>query len=120
MINKINRRSKKFRIIGTGIERKKLYYNEIIYIYKIKEAKYVCFVTREGEYRERITMEKLLKELDDNEFVAIERGYVVNLQHISRIVGNSLYLNQDKQVSISRARIPEVKKKILKYWREQE
>lgn len=120
LFDKINKKSKKFRIVGTGTERKKIYYQDIVYLYKMKGSKYVCFVTVDREYRERISMENLLKEIDDNKFVTVERGYVVNLQHIMRIAGNILYLDQNNQISISRVRVPEVKQRLLQYWREQD
>lgn len=119
LLDKINKKSKRYRIVGTGAEYKQIYYSDIIYIYKLKATKYVCYVTKDGEYRERISIENLIKEINDNNFITVERGYIVNLQHISRIAGNILYLEQDNQVSISRARIPEVKQRLLQYWREE-
>lgn len=119
LLDKLNKKSEKYRVVGTGAECKQIYYSDIIYIYKLKGTKYVCYVTREGEYRERISMEKLFKEINDNHFMIVERGYMVNLEHISGIVGNVLHLEQNNQISISRVRIPEVKQRILQYWREQ-
>lgn len=119
LFDKLNKRSRRYRIIGIGAEYKQIYYSDIIYIYKLKATKYVCYVTKDGEYRERISIENLVKEINDNNFITVERGYIVNLQHISRIAGNILYLEQDNQVSISRVRIPEVKQRLLQYWREE-
>ena len=118
LLEKVRIQRKQYRMIGTSSELERIYYRDIIYIYKIKASKYVCFVTTKGEFKERIAIEKLYQELKSKEFVLVERSYIVNMKHICKISGDTIYLEQDKQVQISKIRIPEVKRAINEYWRE--
>ena len=70
------------------------------------------------EFKERIAIEKLYQELESKEFVLVERSYIVNMKHICKISGDTIYLEQDKQVQISKVRMAEVKRTINEYWRE--
>lgn len=105
-----------FRIVGNGIERVKIPYRDIIYLYKSKGAKYVNYVTEDGIFRERISLDALLKELNHQIFIPVERGYVVNMKHICRISGDTLYLEKGYEVQISRARLAKVKQEISRCW----
>lgn len=118
LLEKVRMQRKQYRMIGTSSELERIYYRDIIYIYKIKASKYVCFVTTKGEFKERIAIEKLYQELESKEFVLVERSYIVNMKHICKISGDTIYLEQDKQVQISKIRMPEVKRAINEYWRE--
>lgn len=117
IVRKIQLEREKYRIIKTNNDIRKLFYKDIIYIKKMKSAKYVQYFTVCGVYRERITLEKVIEEINDNNFVLIERGYVVNIKHIIRMNGNTIYLNNGEEVVISRARFQEVKKIISIQWR---
>lgn len=118
LIDKIGRQNKKFRMVGTNSEKSKIYFRDIIYIYKSKGAKYVNFVTMDGEYRERIGIEQVYQELDSKEFVLVDRGCIVNMKHICKLSGDTIYLEKDYEVQVSRAKLPEVKQEIHHYWRE--
>lgn len=74
------------------------------------------YVTEEGIFRERISLESLLKELDSKIFIPVERGYVVNMKRICRISGDTLYLEKGYQVQVSRARLTMVKQEITRCW----
>ena len=102
--------------MGSGAEKVKIPYRDIIYLYKSKGAKYVNYVTDDGIRRERISMESVLKELDPGIFVPVERGYVVNMKRIRRISGDTLYLEKGYEVQVSRARLPKVKQEISRCW----
>lgn len=117
LVNKISRERQQYRWIGTLSDKKKIYYKDIISISKLKGAKYVEYVTANEVYRERIPMECLLKELDSKEFIVVERGFVVNMKHIARVAGNTLYLENGEKAMISRARITKAKEQIHLYWR---
>ena len=47
-------------------------------MYKGKETKYVYYVTTEGEYKERISLNQVWELLEGNGFLKIERAYLVN------------------------------------------
>ena len=74
------------------------------------------YVTEEGIFRERISLDTLLKELDTRIFLPVERGYVVNMQRIRRINGDTLYLEKGYEVQVSRARLAKVKQEISRCW----
>ena len=75
------------------------------------------YVTVNDIFRERIPLECLLRELNSKEFIVVERGFVVNMKHIARVAGNTLYLDNGDKAMISRARIAKVKEQIHLYWR---
>ena len=116
LAGKLSDRERAFRILGTGAEKAKIPYGDILYLYKSKGAKYVNYVTEEGIFRERISLDTLLKELDTRIFLPVERGYVVNMQRIRRISGDTLYLEKGYEVQVSRARLAKVKQEISRCW----
>ena len=85
-------------------------------VYKGKETKYVYYVTTEGEYKERISLNEVWKFLEENGFLKIERAYLVNARHILKLEGNKLFLSDQSQLTISRYRLKAVKLDIAKYW----
>ncbi len=113
---RLEEQEQEYRIVGNSVEKVKLFYKNIIYLYKSKGAKYVNYVTEEGIFRERISLESLLKELDSKIFIPVERGYVVNMKRICRISGDTLYLEKGYQVQVSRARLTMVKQEITRCW----
>ena len=117
LVDKISKEHEQYRWIGTFSDKKKIYYKDIISISKLKGAKYVEYVTVNDIFRERIPLECLLRELNSKEFIVVERGFVVNMKHIARVAGNTLYLDNGDKAMISRARIAEVKEQIHLYWR---
>lgn len=116
LIDKISKdEGGQYRLVGTT-NIQKIFYRDIIYICKAKASKYVQYFTVDNEYKERATLEQIFRELHSKEFILVERSYIVNMKHIYRISGNTIYLKNDNQVAISRARLSEVKKKINEYW----
>ena len=102
--------------MSTGTEKVKIFYRDIIYLYKSKGAKYVNYVTKKGIVRERISLEKLLKELNSRLFIPVERGYVVNMERILKIKGDTLCLEMGYEVQVSRSRLKTVKQEISRSW----
>ena len=54
LARKIVDQEQEYRIVGSGAEKVKIPYRDIIYLYKSKGAKYVNYVTDDGIRRERI------------------------------------------------------------------
>lgn len=90
---------------GSEKDRSIVYYDDIIYMYKVKGTKYVEFVTTDGSFRERITLKDLLSELDRGQFIPVERSYVINLNYVTGIRGNEICLGDRYRVPMSRERI---------------
>lgn len=116
LLNQIQHEYAQFRIVGTNGIQKKIYLRDIIYAYKGKETKYVYYVTTEGEYKERISLNEVWKFLEENGFLKIERAYLVNARHILKLEGNKLFLSDQSQLTISRYRLKAVKLDIAKFW----
>ncbi|OUO99932.1 hypothetical protein B5F37_12845 [Drancourtella sp. An210] len=90
-----------FRILGDGQEKKKVYCRDIICIHKKKTGKYAEYVTFQGEFRERISLEQLLKELGYTEFMLADRSNIVNLRNITRIKGNVLCMELGRELELN-------------------
>lgn len=102
IILEIQRERKKFRIIEAVNDTQKIFYQDIIYIKKVKGSKYVEYMTLHGNYRERIPIDQLMKELNSMEFIFVERSFIVNIEHIIRLKGNIVYMENGDEITISR------------------
>lgn len=115
LLKQIRKNKNKYRLIGTPTSKEIVYYRNIIYICKNKGTKYVYYVTTNGIYKERIAINQVMNELESDEFIMVERGYIININHITNMEKNIIYLdNGDKLVS-SRAYFKNVKKQINIY-----
>lgn len=113
------KQKKDYRIIGIKGGKKKLFYDDIIYIQKIsKGGKYIEYVTTEDTYHERIPMGQLLEELENKRFILLDRGHVVNAQYIAKIEGNIVYLITGESFAVSRVQIANAKRQITTYLEE--
>lgn len=114
LIDRIAKEHNKYRIIGSPEE--KIMYTDMIVLTKGKGSKYVEYTTTEGVARERNTLDNVLREINSNEFVFVERGTVVNMRHIMKIKGDVLYLSNHREIHVTRRRLKEVKNAIAEYW----
>lgn len=101
---------------------------EILYIEK--EGKNAIFHTATAENPEtsqtesrtaqtrriRKTLTEIFEELNSEEFYFIERGYIVNLRHVSGISHTDCILTDQTHLPVSQSRLPEFKKRLSKYW----
>ena len=60
----------------------------------------------------------VLKELDSEDFLFIDRGNIVNIQYIMKIKDGCVELENGVRLFASHARIDEIKKKISEFWGE--
>lgn len=118
LLEKLQRETRQYKLIGTNTNRDLVYYRDIISICKEKSLKYVRYTTTAGEYRERSTLDKVMRELDSREFVLVERGIVINMKHVDKIKENTIFMDNGEQIYASRAHIMKVKQQIHRYWRE--
>lgn len=116
LIQKVRAERKSYIKIGNQFDVNIIMHKDIIYIQKLKAEKYVLYKTKQGEFRERTTLEKVLEDLNSDKFLLAERGYIVNIEHILRVKGNLIYLDNGETVIISRKRMLEVKEKIHEFW----
>ena len=115
LMERVKREKRQYKMIGTPTNKETVYYRDIVYITKAKGAKYVRYITVNGEYTERISLNQAREELESREFLQIERGYIININHIAAIHGNCVYMDNGEQVVISRARLKKVREEINLY-----
>lgn len=116
LIEKIKKQRMQYIIIGTETEKQRIFYKDIFYIRKEKKAKYVEYITVDGIYWERNSIEELMKKLKDKGFILADRAHIVNMEHISKISGNTIYLGNKERISASRVQLPKIKEQISVYW----
>ena len=78
-------------------ERRIIYCDEIILIRKLKSSKYVEYITTTGRYRERITLDAVKNQLPGEEFIMVDRSYIVNIKHIIKMNNHIIYLRSDSK-----------------------
>ena len=87
--------------------------NNIVYIRK--NGKYSTFILKNGEtYDLRSPIYEVAKTLNDD-FVATDRGCIVNLNHLKKIQGNDIVCDDGTVITISRSKQKEVKDKFINY-----
>ncbi|MDD3278023.1 MAG: LytTR family DNA-binding domain-containing protein [Lachnospiraceae bacterium] len=109
-------RHKKFYTIQTQVRFSRIDCEHIVSMHK--DGKNVIITTKEDEYQERKTLEKIVKDMNLPELIFIERGYVINILHIRQIQHNVVLMDNGQELFISRAKISKVKQKVNDYWSE--
>lgn len=117
IVREIKESYEEFRWIGTNQEKTKIYYKDIVCIQKIKGSKYAEYITENGKYMERLSMNQILEQIHSNTFILVDRGHVVNVNHIVRVRGNVIQMDNGEEITVSRVQITQVKEKIAEYWR---
>lgn len=92
----------------------KIAYRDIVYLYK--DRKNVVFVTTHRNISERITLSQVYEKLNSEEFLFLDRSYLVNLRHVMKIQSSEVYLRDGTTLYVSRYHVQEVKERIQKYW----
>jgi len=98
---------------GQGIE--KIPIKSIVYIWH--REKYAYIEKADGERTKiRKTLKKIFAELPQETFVWLDRGYLCNLAHITRVKGESVTLSTGERLQVSRDRSGELKDRVRQYW----
>lgn len=64
---------------------------------------YVTIVTTNEKYEIRNTIKNIVNDLNDSSFIQCGKSYLINMRHISSIIGNVVYIDNKEQLPISRA-----------------
>jgi DNA-binding LytR/AlgR family response regulator len=114
ILNRVGKRicenRKRYKFIATDGQIRKIDFDEIVYL--SKDGKYVKYQLREGEARERTSLEMVLDEVGGFPFIKIERGYVVNARFVVRITSDMVWLKTGEKLPVSRRMLAKVKKEI--------
>ena len=116
LIDKIKKEQNNFILLGPENERRKVYYRDIIYVQKDKGMKYVLYVTKAGDFREREGLRKVMSKLDSKMFLFADRSYIVNMKFIEQIKGDTIYMEGNRRLVVAQARLKKVKEHINRYW----
>lgn len=117
VLSKIKRSHEELCWVGNNREVRKLLYKDIIYIRKIKGSKYIEYITVDGIYDERCTVNQVFDKIHSPAFIPINRAYIINVYHIKRMRGTIIYMDNGEQIIIGRGQSGQVKEKIAEYWR---
>ena len=115
LIDRVKREKRQFRMIGTPTAKERVYYRDIIYVEKEKGSKYICYITEYGIYKERITLKKLSEELTSDEFILVERGYIINVTHIASMKDNVIQMDNGVEIIVNRINFRKVREQISWY-----
>ncbi|MDO5410018.1 MAG: LytTR family DNA-binding domain-containing protein [Lachnospiraceae bacterium] len=102
-----------YRII-TGSNYENILYRNIYYLYK--QGKYVHIVHRFGESKVRKTLQEVYQELDSEEFIFIDKGYIINLIHVMKFEKHQMLMRDQKLLPVSVPRLSSVKMALMQYW----
>lgn len=92
----------------------KIPYKNIYYIYK--NGKNSIIVSNVGTKKVRKSLQQVFQELNTQEFIFIDRGYIVNIIHIMKIDNGIAVLKNGEQLTISRSHLSDVKQQINQFW----
>ena len=123
------------RLVSAVVDAAKLIELEVGREYIIQAAgrmekipyKYIFYIQRDGGKNSMIcshlgiskvrkSLQQVFDELQAQEFIFIDRGYIVNIIQIMKISDSMVYLKNGEILPISRSHLQEVKKQINRFW----
>lgn len=114
----INSRNTKTIIIKTDDGEIRLRHDDIMY-FEMYRRRITVYINngKAIELKERKTIKSLYEELEDEDFVQIHSGGIVNVKYIYEYSGYSITLDNETKLVVSRSRMKEVKEQMARYWR---
>lgn len=116
VLEKLGEQKKEYYVLRGKEYSEKLLLDDIYYINKVK--KQAVFYTRHGELEERKNISDILYELQDKNFTQIDQGVIINVAGVSRVLKDSLVMENGDELKISRSNVKRVKQEIGDYWSE--
>lgn len=108
-----------FYLIENSKKNVRLYYCDIVYIYKYSKNSIFELYSKTGRSTESVrkSLTQVFSELNSDDFVYIERGCIVNVGNITKIMNDKIYLVNGETLKVAEINLPNVKKHISKFWR---
>lgn len=116
-VKMIETRSDQTYCIDMPTRMEKIPYRKIRYIERDGKNS-VINLTDGSAAKVRKSLSNVSKELDSEDFVFIDRGSIVNIQHIMKIINGCVELEGGVRLFASRARLDELKKRVSAFWEE--
>ena len=92
----------------------KIPFRDILFIER--DGKNAAINTADGVSKVRKSLQAVFDELNSEEFIFIDRGYIVNLIHVMQVKNNTAVLKDGTMLPISRSHLQTVKEQINSYW----
>ncbi|WOC33191.1 MULTISPECIES: LytR/AlgR family response regulator transcription factor [Caproicibacterium] len=102
-----------FKGINHGLLR--VPYREIVYINKSNRNSYFHLLSQKV-YAQRKPLKDVYEELCSEDFLLIDRGYIVNILHIMRLENGNAVCRDGTRIKISRPNLPVIQEQLCKYW----
>jgi len=80
----------------------RIYKKDILYVEA--DGSYTQLVTKERKHQLTLNLKHFNKQLDDSNFIRVSRKHLINTDHIHRINGNTLYLQDNTALTISKSK----------------
>lgn len=116
LIKKIRCNREQYAMFESNYTMYKVYFSDILYAMKDKNTKYITIKTKDYEIKKRSSLDEFLQLVNPKQFVAIDRGTVININHIVKMNKNVIYLDNGEEKTVSRLRAGEVKDAINTYF----
>ena len=111
----INGRSDQVYHIHMPSRVEKIPYEKILYM--TREGKNTIIVLADGSRTHvRKNLATVVKELNSDEFVYVDRGNIANVRNIMKIKDGNVELENGVRLFASHARVEEIKKKVCEFW----
>lgn len=91
-------------------------YSDIICITR-EERKLIIDTKSHGTMTDSRGVKEFLCDLEDERFISIDRGVIINTDYITKLDGMDLYIENGKRFSISRRNIKDVKNRLFNLWK---
>lgn len=105
------RKYERFYMVEHYGEKRKIFYRDIYYLKKDK--KYVVIVHKDGETPVRMSLTELVEKLRGEEFLVIERGFAVNMDHVTSLKDNMVHIGNGETLPVSRSKWNHVRDAIM-------
>lgn len=114
LLHRVYELEDKIYVISNNSRYEKILYHDIDYIYK--DRKNAVLVCNNNEFKVRKSLKQVYEELDSDQFIFIERGYIVNITQIIKVINHEVFLENGERLHIGRAHSKYVKEYIARFW----
>ena len=110
----LQEREKSYLVVQKRGEIEKLNYSDIMYMRK--EGKYTVIIHMYGECKMRKSLDEMMEELKSDEFMMIEKGFIINIKHVMKLKEGEVYMRDGMILPIRKRGITAVREALLEYW----